>query len=422
MKYSNFAVIGLGGRGAGMVEIFLKVPGFRLVAVCDILEERVEGCMKKLTDNPDCTNEVHAYTDYKQMLKNERLDGVYIATTWITHVPIALDCMRNGIDVGMEVGGASSLEECRALVDTYHETGKFCMLMENCCYDRKEMSLFNAVKQGIFGEIVHMEAGYRHDLRDEIVLGRENHHGRLVNFIHRNGDLYPTHGVGPLCKVVGINKGNRFLSIVSVASKARGLHEWIGSNLGTDYDLYDCKFNCGDVVTSIIKCANGETIKLAHACSLPRPYNRDYTLEGTKAIFKEGFNYPNDQIYIDGVSPKDKWEDYNTTHLKEFEHPLWIKYNANEMKFGHGGMDYFICAAFVDSVLNGHKPPIDTYDTATWIAITVLSEQSVALGGQSLPFPDFTDGKWIDRADDYDRTEFCLDDVCMEFFSESEDK
>lgn len=412
----RMAVIGLGGRGHSMMEVLMNVPGVHVVAVCDVIEERLDAGLK--TAKARCAEgyDVHAYTDYHEMLEIEELDGVYVATTWITHIPISIDCMKAGVNVGVEVGGAASIEECWSLIRASQETGKFCMLMENCCYDRKEMAVYNMVKQGIFGEIVHCEGGYRHDLRDEIVLGRENKHGRLVNFMHRNGELYPTHEIGPIAKLLKINKGNRFVSLVSVASKQRGLNEWIKNVKGEDYDLYGYDFKCGDVVTTILKCANGETVTINHDCSLPRPYSREYTVQGTKAVFKEAPDDGNGSIYIDGVSPQHKWEDFNEKYADKYLHPLWKKYDAEKIKAGHGGMDYLILLAFADSIMNETKPPIDTIDTATWMVITALSEQSVALGGTAVAFPDFTNGMWINRDNDFDRNDICLDDICEECF------
>ncbi len=408
--------IGLGSRGRSMLDFLLDVTGVTVPAVCDTVPARKDEGIEIVKKHNDGDYEVKGYLDYKQLLLNEKLDAVFIATTWITHIPIAIEAMNAGLHTCMEVGGASSIDECWDLIHTSERTGKFCMLAENCCYDRKEMAVFNMVKQGIFGEIIHLEGGYRHDLRDEIVLGRENIHGRLNNFIHRNGELYPTHEIGPLSKLIGINRGNRFISLVSLSSKSRGLNQWIKDNKGEDYYLYGCDWNCGDVTTTMIKCANGETITINHDCCLPRPYSREYTVQGTKAIFKETPDDTNGVIYIDGVSPEQhKWENFNDKYRDKYDHPLWSSGEVQGIKKGHGGMDYLILAAFVESVLSDAKPPIDVYDTATWMAITALSEQSVALGGSAVPFPDFTNGKWINR-EPFRRGPFCLDEICEECF------
>lgn len=412
--------VGISGRGRSQLRELLNCEGVIVPAVCDIYQDRANDGRDIVKEAAGYEPEV--YLDYKEMIARDDLDAVACCTTWITHSRIAIDSMRAGKHVAIEVGGAASIEECWQMVRASEETGKFCMLLENCCYDRNEMALFNMVKQGLFGEIIHMEGGYRHDLRDEICLGRENRHGRLVNFEHRNGELYPTHQLGPISKVLGINRGNRFISLSSMTSKSRGLHEWIVANKGEDYDLASYKFNQGDVTTTMIKCANGETIVLTHDCSLPRPYSRAYMIQGTKGIYQED----GDGIYLEGISPvkENEWTHsfqnfQKDGYLDKYEHPLWKKYAIDGIHSGgHGGMDYLVLSAFAESVRLDAKPPIDVYDTAAWMAVTCLSEQSIAIGSAPVPFPDFTNGMWIEREHDR-RGAFCLEEVCNEYFDTS---
>ena len=417
-EFVNIGIVGTSGRGSGMLRELLKCDGVRVPAVCDKYEDRAKRGAEIVKE--EVGTDANFYLDYKEMFEKENLDGVYIATTWITHSRIAVDAMKAGIHVAMEVGGAASIEECWQLVRTSEETGKFCMLLENCCYDRNEMAIFNMVKQGVFGEIIHMAGGYQHDLRDEISLGRENRHGRLFNFQLRNGELYPTHQLGPITKVLGINRGNRFVSLVSMASKSRGLNEWIKNNKGEDYDLADYSFNEGDIVTTMLKCANGETVVLTHDCSLPRHYSRAYRVQGTKGIYMED----GESIYIEGQTKHEEgdWmhhpEDFEG-YREKYEHPLWKKYQEDGVHAGHGGMDYLVLSAFAESVRLDAKPPIDVYDTAVMMAVTCLSEQSIALGSAPVAFPDFTNGMWIDR-EPVRRGKYCLDEVCEEFFGEKE--
>jgi predicted dehydrogenase len=404
-----------------MLGLLADVPGVVCPAVCDRVPERAE---KGVNIVKGCANysgyEVRSYTDYKEMFAKEALDAVMISTTWITHAEIAVAAMKAGFHAAIEVGGAASIEECWQMVRTSEETGKFCMLLENCCYDRKEMALFKMVKEGLFGEVVHCEGGYRHDLRDEISLGRENIHGRLYNFQNRNGELYPTHQLGPIAKLIDINRKNRMLTICSVASKAVGLRPWNRQHMGEDYDLSSYPFTEGDVVTSIIKCAHGETILLNHDCSLPRPYSRDYVIQGTKGIFKEATEREL-RIALEGVTENTHtYEDFND-HIEKFEHPLWYEYRNAGVKAGHGGMDWLVLCAFAEAVQEDAEPPIDVYDTAAWMAITCLSEQSVAMGGMPVPIPDFTNGKWIDRAP-FRRSKYCVNAVCEEFFEHREEE
>ena len=283
---TNFGFIGLGGRGQSMLRELISVDGVKVTAVCDKYDDRANLGAEIVKEKTG--EDAQVYLDYKELLARDDIKGVVVCTTWITHSEIALAAMDAGKHVAIEVGGAASVEECWQLVRKSEETGLNCMLLENCCYDNNEMSIFNMKKLGLLGEIIHLEGGYRHDLRDEICLGKENRHGRLVNFIHRNGEVYPTHQLGPICKLIDINRGNRMLYLCSMSSKARGLNEWIKREKGEDYYLYGTDFNQGDVTTTMIKCANGETITLHHDCSLPRPYSRDYCVQSTKALYKEG--------------------------------------------------------------------------------------------------------------------------------------
>lgn len=425
---TNFGVIGISGRGSGMLSELLSVAGVRVTAVCDKYEDRAQKGVRIVEEKAGNTPAM--YLDYKDLLVRDDIEGVLCCTTWITHARIAVDAMRAGKHVAIEVGGAASLEECWQMVRASEETGKFCMILENCCYDRNELSLFNMVKRGLFGEIVHVQGGYQHDLRDEIGFGDLIRHGRLKNFMNRNGDLYPTHQLGPLSKILGINRGNRFVSLSSMASKARGLHEWMQRDeiIAPGLLAYDVteqqaednlkkyasfSFAQGDVVTTMIKCAHGETILLIHDCTLPRPYSRNCRIQGTKGIWMED----KDAIYLEGRSPLHQWEPF-APYRDEYEHPLWKQYAKDGIHVGgHGGMDYLVLCAFAESVIGDVPPPIDVYDTAAWMAITCLSEQSVALGSMPVTVPDFTNGQWIDR-EPYRRGKYCLDEICQEYFEE----
>ncbi|MDR1629557.1 MAG: Gfo/Idh/MocA family oxidoreductase [Oscillospiraceae bacterium] len=416
-KQVRIGCVGLSGRGSGMLGLLLQIEGVVVPAVCDKVPGRMEHGIEIVKSAPGCNYDVRGYLDYKELLEKEKLDALMICTTWITHSRIAADAMRAGLNVAFEVGGAASVEECWELVRTSEQTGKFCMLLENCCYAKEEMAVYNMHKQGLFGELIHLQGGYQHDLREEITLGRETIHGRLFNFMNRNGELYPTHQLGPIAKLLNINRGNRFVSLTSMASKAAGLNDWIKKNKGRDYDLYNYSFTCGDVVTTMLKCAHGETVVLIHDCSLPRPYSRNGRVQGTNGIWMEDGN----RIFIEGLSKGEHewdhaWESFDE-YKEKYAHPLWSKYTKEGVKAGHGGMDYLVLSAFVESATDNLHPPIDVYDTAVWMAVTCLSEQSVALGSMPVAFPDFTNGMWIDR-EPFRRGVYCLDDVCHEFFAE----
>lgn len=406
---TNFGVIGISGRGSGMLAELLSVEGVKVTAVCDKYEDRAQNGVKIVQEKAGNTPDM--YLDYKELLARDDISAILCCTTWITHSRIAIDAMRAGKHVAFEVGGAASTEECWQMVRASEETGKFCMILENCCYDRNELALYNMKRLGLFGEIIHTQGGYQHDLRDEITFGRETRHGRLFNFMNRNGDLYPTHQLGPIAKLLNINRGNRFVSLTSMASKARGLHEGILDNMPKGYDLSTFNFAQGDIVTTMIKCAHGETILLIHDCTLPRPYSRNYRVQGTKGIYMED----KDQIYIEDESPQHCWDSFEP-YRNKYEHPLWKQYAKDGIHAGgHGGMDYLVLSAFAESAINDVKSPIDVYDTAAWMAITCLSEQSIAMGSMPVPVPDFTNGMWIDR-EPYRRGKYCLEEICNDYF------
>lgn len=390
----KLGVAGLGHRGIEQLKLLLSMQDVKVLALCDLYEDRLMAAKAKTEELRG--NSPFVTANYEEMLQVEGLEAVVIMTSWQTHLRLAVQAMKKGLVPAMEVGGAASVSECWNLVRTSEETGIPCMLLENCCYGREEMALLRMVREGLFGEIVHVQGGYEHDLRDEIGRGDEIRHYRLGNFMNRNGELYPTHELGPIFKYLNINRGNRMLSLVSMASKARGQSAWLKENR-PESPLSQAVFQQGDVVNTLIKCQNGETILLTHDCTLPRPYSRGGRVQGTKGIWMED----NRSIYIDGRSPANpdhwthEWEK-DEAYMKEFAHPLWEAYDAFGQRGGHGGMDFLVLRAFVEALQEGKPFPLDVYDTASLMVVTALSEQSIAMGSQPVPVPDFTDGLYLD--------------------------
>ncbi|MBO4526996.1 MAG: hypothetical protein J5743_05170, partial [Victivallales bacterium] len=399
------AVVGVSGRGRGLLGLLLGMPDVEVIGVSDLYEDRLARAKQDVIEKRG--NTPMASTDFRRLLEMKELDAVITPSSWTSHADVCIASMDAGKYAATEVGGATSVEQCWELVRTSERTKKPCMLLENCCYGREELTIFNMVKQGLFGELVHAEGGYQHDLRDEICNGRENRHYRLANYSNRNGEVYPTHELGPIAKCLNINRGNRMLTLTATASKARGLHEWVKTHRGEEYDLFNRQFTMGDVVTTVIKCAHGETITLTHDTSLPRPYSRGNRIEGTKGIWMED-KYA---VYLEGISPKaDVWDSLNN-YYEKYEHPLWKWYRTEGVKGGHGGMDYLVLRAYVEAVKAGTQTPIDVYDTAAWMAVTCLSEDSVAMGSMPVAIPDFTNGKWFQREPAV-LGKYCLTEVC----------
>lgn len=404
-KKVNLAVVGLSSRGLPLLNLLLEMNDVNILGVCDLYEDRRLEAAKKVVAAGQ--KEPVVTDDYRELLKIDAIDAVITPSSWSSHVQVCLDTMNAGKYAATEVGGAYSIDQCWELVHTSERTGMPCMLLENCCYGREELTVLNMVEKGLFGELVHAEGGYRHDLRNEVCRGKEIRHYRLENYLHRNGEVYPTHELGPIAKYLKINRGNRMLTLVSVASKSCGPKDWVSKNAPDNAELYGRDFAMGDVVTTTIKCAHGETITMFHDTSLPRPYSRGNLLQGTGGIWMEDKN----GVYFEGISKKPHTWDSIDDYYEEYEHPLWKAFRKEGVKGGHGGMDWLVLRAFVEAVKYRTPTPIDVYDAASWMAITCLSEDSVAMGGHPVAIPDFTNGKWIKREPFHEST-YCLDKVC----------
>ena len=397
----NYAIIGLGQRGNVLFDSLNKIEDINCIAVCDFYHDRCELIANKFVENNK--NKPNAYTDYKECIDKENLDFVIVSSAWISHLEITFYAMKKGVAVGCEVGGAYSIESLWELVRLYEKTKTPVMLLENACYSRIKLLSLNMKRQGLLGELIHLEGSYRHDLRSEIIeCGTKNSHYRLHQYLHRNTENYPTHEIGPIAKLLDINCGNRFLSLYSVGSKSKGLKEYIKSRKINGFE--DVDFNQSDVVSTVIKCQNGETVTIHLDTSLPRYYSRGFVVEGTKGLISEDLS----AVYLDDVNRKEEvfWHQVINNideYYKRYEHPVWSNYNPDES--GHGGVDYLVLLSFINSLKENRPCPIDVYDMATWMSISVLSEQSLVTG-QAVCFPDFTDGKWIER-----ENKFCIDKV-----------
>ncbi len=406
----KIAVIGCGARGSFLLRMILDhMPDVDVIGVCDLYEDRTEAAKQLVIEKRGMTPA--SSCDYKDMIALDEADAIVTPSAWEAHIEICIAAMEAGKYVASEVGGAYSIDQCWQLVHTYERTGIPCMLLENCCYGREELTVLNMIQKGMFGEVVHCEGGYRHDLRDEVALGNEIRHYRLRNYLTRNGELYPTHELGPIAKYLNINRGNRMLMLTSMASKSVGINDWIKRNRGDDFENANAKFALGDVVTTMIKCANGQTITLTHDTSLPRPYSRGNLVQGTRGIWCEDTH----GVLFDGMDQNPSYA-HRYRNLEEFmpehEHPLWHDYQAIG---GHGGIDYLVLRGFFDAVKNETQVPIDVYDMASWMSITALSEASIAMGSAPVSIPDFTNGKWCHR-EPYVRSKYCLEEVCFDCF------
>jgi len=401
MKKIGVGIIGLGGRGISLVRTLLECEECEVVALCDVYADRVEKAeeivRKKSGKDPA------RYGVYTDLLSSSSVDAVIISSSWETHTRIAVASMKAGKYTAVEVAGAYDIEDCWQLVRTYEETQTPIMFLENCCFDRFELLATSLVRAGRLGRVMYCQGAYAHELRGEILGGNVDRHYRLNNYIHRNCENYPTHELGPIAKILNINRGNKMLSLTSVATKSGvGLKEFSESDRNPDPSLKGTEFAQGDIVITTITCAGGELITLRLDTTLPRCYSRDLSVHGTKGFCSQNAN----MVMLESDKNMHEYYDMSQTvkkylncaeEYKEYLPDIWRNISDEEMALGHGGMDYLEMKAFLKAIINGEEMPIDVYDMASWMAITPLSEQSVAHGGMPQAIPDFTRGEWISR-------------------------
>jgi predicted dehydrogenase len=396
----RLGIIGVGGRGTSLLQDLLAVEKVEVKAICDLVPEKVARAQKAVTDagQPQPAGFSKGETDFQNLTELE-LDIVYIATPWNWHVPMALSAMKNGKHAAVEVPACATLQECWDLVDTSEATRKHCVILENCCYGSTEMMILGMVREGLFGEITHGEAAYLHDLRGILTSSEGEGLWRRFPHMKRNGNLYPTHGLGPVAHYMDIHRGDRFDYMVSVSSSEASLSAYVKANFADGDPKRAEKYICGDMNSSIIKTQRGRTILLQHDVVNPRPYSRLNSISGTKGIFSD---YP-PRIFFDASKQdgpkKEDWETIDNFRDK-YEHPLWKTTGEMARKMGgHGGMDYVMNYRLMDCLKRGLVPDINVYDAAAWSAPTPLSETSVAQNGAPQKFPDFTRGKWSASSD-----------------------
>jgi predicted dehydrogenase len=402
------AIIGVGLRGQGHLSLLLNRADVDVVAICDIDAGMLERSKAIITKSGKPMPKIYtgSENEWKKMILIKGLKAVVIATPWEWHKPMIVGSLEAGIKyVGSEVAIGITLQDHWEVVQVAEKYDAQVMMLENVCYRRDVLAVLNMVRQNVFGEILHLQGGYQHDLRN--VKFNDGKGGKGVEFnekgfseakwrtnhsIYRNGDLYPTHGVGPIAQCIDINRGNRFLKLSSYSTKARGLHKYIVDNGGENHPNAKVKFRLGDIVTTTIDCANGETIFLQHDTNSPRPYSLGFRVQGTQGLWMD----LNSSIHVEGISKPHQWDKAEEWFAK-YDHPLWKKYGNDAQGAGHGGMDFFVLHAFIEAAKRNTTTPLDVYDAAAWSAITPLSEQSIELGNETIDFPDFTGGKWMTR-------------------------
>ena len=385
--------VGVGGMGSAHVRNLLSIKGCEIRAVCDIVPDRVLKIQNQVEEAGQKRPKGYSRgnTDFKRLCDQGDLDLVYTATPWEWHTPVCVAAMEAGKHAATEVPAAVTIEECWQLVETAEKTKRHCIMMENCCYDRSELLILNLVRKGMLGEIIHAECGYLHDLRSLKFEFEKKGEAvwRTEHSIKRGGNVYPTHGLGPVAQCMNVNRGDQFDYLVSMGTKSIGLNLYAAGKFGPDNKWAKQKYALEDINVSMIRTMKEGTITVIHDCSSPRPYTRINLVQGTKGIARK---WP-EKIHIEGRSEAHQWEPLED-YREEYDHPLWIALNEASSGAGHGGMDYIEDYRLIKCLREGLPMDMDMYDAAAWSAVSELSERSSVNRSRSMDFPDFTRGAW----------------------------
>jgi len=391
----RIAFIGLGMRGNEAVRRYMYVEGVEVVALCDMLPERVDSCQAILKKNNRPAAASYSGKDsWKKAVEREDVDLVYICTDWLSHTDIAVYAMEHGKHAAVEVPAATNLKDCWRLVNTSEKTRRHCMMLENCCYDFFEMATLNMAQQGVFGEVMHCEAAYIHDLR---WLNFDEKTGywdmwRLKYNTGHTGNPYPTHGLGPVCQILNIHRGDKMDYLVSMSTSQVGMTEYAKEKFGEKSEYSKTNYKLGDMNTTIIRTAKGKTIMVQHDVTSPRPYSRLHTVSGTKAFAQK---YPYELIALEPNGHSFLNQQQMDSVLTKYEHPFSKEIGELARKVGgHGGMDFIMDYRLIYCLRKGLPLDEDVYDAAEWSCIVELSEQSVLNNSAPVKIPDFTRGAW----------------------------
>lgn len=399
------AFIGVGARGGDHLTFLAKLPGTEVVAISDLYEDNVEKWAKRAMEigAEQRHQEIALYhgdeNKWKAMLDEVKPDVVFIATNWKNHAPMAIEAMKKGAHAFIEVPIAVTLEEMWDLVDTSEQTRKHCMMMENVNYNRDELMFLNMCRQGVIGELMHAEAAYIHELRWQMEeVERSTGSWRTFHYANRNGNLYPTHGLGPVAQYMNIGRrDDTFKRITSFSTPARGRQLYAEKNYPADHQWNQLDYQGGDLNTSIIKTQLGRTIMVQWDETSPRPYSRHNLIQGTKGTLA---GFPTRVALeggVEGITDNHhRWAQGEQLEAlyEKYDHPLYKRLNETAKGSGHGGMDGIMMYRIVECLQKGLPLDQNVYEGCLWSAVAPLSERSVAEDGMPQDFPDFTRGKW----------------------------
>ncbi|WP_167619739.1 Gfo/Idh/MocA family protein [Maribellus sediminis] len=393
--------VGIGDRGSGAVKRMTFIEGVEIVALCDVRQAAVDGAQKILEEAglPKAKEYVGSETEFKRLAADGICDLIYTATPWEWHVPVGIAAMEGGAHAALEVSAAKTMDECWQMVETSERTKKHCVILENCCYDFFELLTLNMVRQGVFGDLIHGEGAYIHDLdywhfnkpQDEKMTDGAYYKMWRLHENKRKANVYPTHGLGPICQAMNINRGDKMDYLTAMMGDDFTLAKRIEEKAKEDpyFEQFFGWDMRGNMDMQMIRTAKGRTIMIQHDVSSPRPYSRIHQLSGTKCFAQK---YPIEQIaFGHAVADEAKMEE-----LKEKYTPEIVRRVGEMAKQvgGHGGMDFIMDWRLIDLLRNGLPMDMDVYDAAAWSSITPLSEWSIANGSKPIEVPDFTRGAW----------------------------
>ena len=401
IEHVRVGLVGLGDRGTGAVYRFPYIEDATIVALCDLMPERVEraqGILEEL-GAPRALYEFSGEEGYKQLCERDDIDLVYLAVPWQLHTPIAVYAMEHGKHVAIEVPAATSIKECWDLVNTSERTRRHCMMLENCCYDFFELTCLNMIQQGVFGEVVHVEGTYCHN--QDPYWDQYQGDWRMTYNKDHHGDVYPTHGIGPVCQDINIHRGDKMNVLVSMDTDAFNGQEIADKRYGKGVVE---KYANGDNTMTFIRTEKGKTILVEHNVVTPRPYNRMYQVTGTKGFANK---YPNEGLALgaDMVKAPVAYDDLDAEEYMSdaerdalmaiYEHPIakGIAEKAKQVG-GHGGMDFIMDYRLIYCLHHGLPLDQDVYDAAEWSSLVELTEVSINHGSMPIVMPDFTRGEW----------------------------
>jgi predicted dehydrogenase len=386
----RIAFIGVGNRGYAAVRRYVFLEDVEIKVLCDLTNEKVDRSQQFLASRNFPPAEEYVGEDaWKEVCERDDIDLVYICTDWLSHTPIAVYAMEQGKHVAIEVPAATTVDECWELVDTAEKTRRHCMMLENCCYDFFELNTLNMAQNGVFGEIVHGEGAYIHDLRRHLDSQRS---WRTKFYETYTGNPYPTHGLGPICQVMNIHRGDKMNYLVSVSSNQVGITTYLKDNFGTDSPEAAKTYELGDMNTTIIKTEKGKTIMVQHDVTSPRPYSRLHAISGTSGFAQK---YPIEGIALDPDAHQFLRKEAYDNLMKEYEHPFITEIGEVAKQVGgHGGMDFIMDYRLIYCLKNGLPLDQDVYDAAEWSCLVELCNLSAKKGGMPVKIPDFTRGDW----------------------------